>query len=49
MMADAFEARGVKLIKNSDAWKRIVTLYYGKGKKTCMDYDSFLKILPSIS
>ena len=48
MMADAFEARGVKLLKNSDAWKKIVTLYYGKGKKTTMDYQSFLKILPGI-
>lgn len=49
MMSDAFQARGVKLIKNSDAWKRIVNLYYGKGKKTTMDYQSFLKILPGIS
>ena len=49
MMADAFEARGVKLLKNSDAWKKIVTIYYGKGKKTTMDYQSFLKILPGIA
>ncbi len=38
-MTDAFELKGVKLIKNSDAWKKIVTIYHGKGKKTTMEYE----------
>ena len=38
MIADAFEVKGVKLVKNSDAWKKVVGIYYGKGKKTTMVY-----------
>lgn len=48
-MTDAYHSKGFKLIKNSDAWKKIDTLYFGKGKKISMDYESFLKILPGIS
>jgi coproporphyrinogen III oxidase-like Fe-S oxidoreductase len=49
LMTDAYHTKGFKLIKNSEAWKKIATLYYGKGKKSSMDYESFLKLLPGIS
>jgi hypothetical protein len=49
LMTDTFAVKGVKLIRNSDAWKQIATLYYGKGKKTTLDYPSFLKLMPAIS
>lgn len=49
LMVDAYEAKGVKLCKNSDTWKKIVTIYHGKGKKITMDYQSFLKTLPQLS
>lgn len=37
-MADTYETKYVRLVKNSDSWKRLVNIYYGKGKKTSMDY-----------
>lgn len=49
LMVDTFETKGVKIYKNSDAWKKIVTIYHGKGKKITMDYQSFLKTLPLLS
>jgi len=49
LMADLYRAKGFNLIKNSEAWKKIATLYYGKGKKSNMDYEAFLKLLPALS
>jgi hypothetical protein len=38
LMTDVFESRNARLVKNSEAWKKIATLYYGRGKKMGMDY-----------
>ena len=38
LMADTFESQGIKIIKNSDGWKKIVNLYHGKGKKLTMEF-----------
>jgi hypothetical protein len=49
LMEDVFEFTSRPLNKNSDSWKKIVTLYHGKGKKTGMVFEEFLKLLPAIS
>ncbi len=49
LIEDIYESAGRSLYKNSDGWKKIATLYHGKGKKTGMIFDEFLKLLPSIS
>lgn len=48
-MTDLFMARKQKLLKNSDLWKKLVTLYHGKGKKINMEYTYFLKLLPALT
>ena len=49
LMTDLFATQNIKLLKNSDGWKKLVTLYHGKGKKINMEYSSFLKLLPALS
>jgi hypothetical protein len=39
LIEDIFSSAGRALYKNSDSWKKIVTLYHGKGKKTGMVFD----------
>jgi hypothetical protein len=34
LIEDIYHSAGKQLLKNSDAWKKLVTLYYGRGKKT---------------
>ncbi len=38
LMTDLYAVRGLKLIKNSEMYKKFVTIYHGKGKKIGMDY-----------
>lgn len=49
LISDVYESAGRTLHKNSTEWKCVGTVYHGKGKKTVMTYDEFLKLLPQIS
>lgn len=49
LVEDVYENAGREMYRNSDAWKKIVTIYHGKGKKTGMVFEEFLKSLPVIS
>ena len=38
LVADIFKLRGIELIKNTDQWKKILSLYHVKGKKNIMTF-----------
>ena len=48
-MEDVFELNKRPLARNSDPWKRVASVFYGKGKTATLDFDEFLKLLPTIS
>ena len=50
LIEDIYAFAGKPLLKNSDAWKKLGMLYYGRGKKTTgMVFQEFLKMLPAVS
>lgn len=46
---DTFAAKQIQLHQNGSLWKSIGMLYHSKGKKTGMEYEAFLKILPALA